>query len=641
MTKWSLVAELLSLVILTIIYSYYREKNAPRSHRRRIFDIAFWLSVSSIILNFACVYTISNYTSYPSWLNMSMNTAYFVTSVFMCNAVALYLFDLLLEYSYKKHCYKIAAAILFVMCTLFLAVAVSNPFTGALFSFSKSGEYIRGPLNRTGYMIMAAEIFMVILCYIKNRDVVSSKVKRVISTLPPISFILMLVQLAYPHLLLNGTIMTVSILIIYINFQNCQIEKDYLTQLGNRKSFYEAISLKLKSRQHFHIISVSLKEFYRINQKYGHQFGDNLLYMVGKWLDTLPNSQAYRFGNVSFAVMYQYRRAEDADAAFAEICSRFESPWLLQNTICKLSAACCDIIWNGQQIDSETVIEYIESMSSLSKSFHSDRMRFDDETAALIARSHYLEDLIRKALQEDLFTIDLQPVYSCREKAFCGGEALVRLKDADGAPVSPAEFIPIAEKTGLIDQISWVVLDKVCSFLSSHRDLPMRSISINLSMQQFLNPELLNRIYKNLDSFDIPSGKLKIEITERIISQDIAAVKDVMSALTEKGIGFYLDDFGTGYSNFSVVMRLPFECVKLDKSLLSKLLDIPGDCEIIRSMISMFHNSGFMVACEGIETKAQADMVSLLGADLIQGFYYAKPMPAEEFADFMRKNGTM
>ena len=179
------------------------------------------------------------------------------------------------------------------------------------------------------------------------------------------------------------------------------------------------------------------------------------------------------------------------------------------------------------------------------------------------------------------------------------------------------------------------MLDRVCQFLASHRELPLESISINLSMQQFQDPSLLSRIESDLQRYDVPRGKLKIEVTERVISQDLGYVREMMKKLNQHGIGFYLDDFGTGYSNFAVVMQLPFECIKLDRSLLTQLIGSQNNKEIVRDVISLFHNSGFRVACEGIETAAQADIVTSLGTDLIQGFYYAKPMEPDAFAEFV------
>lgn len=111
-----------------------------------------------------------------------------------------------------------------------------------------------------------------------------------------------------------------------------------------------------------------------------------------------------------------------------------------------------------------------------------------------------------------------------------------------------------------------------------------------------------------------------------------------MERLSQHGIGFYLDDFGTGYSNFSVVMQLPFECIKLDRSLLTQLIDSQNNVEIVRDIISLFHNSGFRVACEGIETASQSDIVTNLGADLIQGFYYARPMEPTAFSRFIQSH---
>lgn len=636
MTKWSLLAEFLSLSMLSLMFLYYHEKGCLLSFRRKVFYWIFWLSISSIVVNIICVYTIAHTDAVPLPVNQILNTLYFMLVLLVSSAVALYIFDLVLEHVYRKDCYKKAVIGLVVLTSFYLCVALTNFWTKALFYFTEDGRYARGPLNRLGYVILGIELLMVLLCYFNNRAAVPPKVVRVIHTLPPVVAVLAGFQFFYPEILFNGTITAVVTLILYSNFQTCQVEEDYLTHLGNRRGFLSDISLKIKSNQPFQVVCVSLRRFNEVNQKFDHSFGDDLLYSIGKWMEGLcVNCRAYRYSGVSFAVIFPYRGAEEAEQRIQEIHQRFSDVWQCKGISCKLSASTCDLVWNGQAWTSNTVMEYLEIMVEMSKGSGSSMIRFNRAVAVSIEREKYLETVLRSSLKEDRFTIVLQPLYHCGRKAFCCAEALIRLNDYDGTPIPAGEFIPIAEKIGLIDEISWVVLDRVCQFLASHRELPLESISINLSMQQFQDPSLLSRIESDLQRYDVPRGKLKIEVTERVISQDLGYVREMMKKLNQHGIGFYLDDFGTGYSNFAVVMQLPFECIKLDRSLLTQLIGSQNNKEIVRDVISLFHNSGFRVACEGIETAAQADIVTSLGTDLIQGFYYAKPMEPDAFAEFV------
>lgn len=636
MTKWLLFGEILSLCIIQLMYVYYREKNAVMSFRRRLFYWIFRLSSASVILNIICVCAIENYGLFPRWFHISANTLYFILIVFVCSIIALYVFDLILEQVYRKDCYKKAVAALSFFFLTFACVAVSNVWTGKLFSFTQDGEYRRGPWNRLGYGVMGAELLLLLLCYYQNRSAVSKKVIRVVRSLPLVAFVLTGFQFVYPEMQFNGIIMAAAIYILYTNFQLCQVEKDSLTQLGTRKAMLEDISLKMKSGQAFQLVSVSLKRFGVINQKYGYLFGDALISMIGEWFGRLSgDGSTYRFSRVEFVTVFPYRGEESADRNIKNICSRFENNWECKKVTCKLESRIFNLIWTGEELTPGRLLEYMDAVKELPEYHSQNYLRFTPAMAERFEDIKGVERVIQAALKEKQFFIALQPFFCCREHKFCSGEALARVSDFDGRPVPAEKFVPVADRMGVLDDITWMVLERVCKFLSEHRELPLETVSVNLSMEQFLDPVLPEKIIAVLEQFDIPSSKLKIEITEHVIAQDLEHVKKVMCSLCEKGIGFYLDDFGTGYSNFSVVMHLPFEMVKLDRSLLSHIMDSEENRNVLRQLILLFHSMGIRVVCEGIETKEQSEIVTELGADMIQGYYYARPMEPEAFSDFI------
>ena len=203
--------------------------------------------------------------------------------------------------------------------------------------------------------------------------------------------------------------------------------------------------------------------------------------------------------------------------------------------------------------------------------------------------------------------------------------------------ISPGEFIPFAEENGLIDDISWLVLKKCCQFISEHMDMPLESISMNMSIQQ-MDVQIFDKIIQCKRDFDFPARKLRIEITERVISENPTMAVDVMKNLSDGGICFYLDDFGVGYSNFAGMLNLPFKAVKLDRSLMNKITESLKDFQTIKYIVKMLHNAGFTVIGEGLETKEQVEKAELLGIDRIQGFYYAKPMPEEQLIGFIEEH---
>lgn len=551
MIVWSQIAEFLALILLFLISLYFHDRRQTRSRRRTLFWICLVLSIFEIALNAVCVITISQYEHVPHWLNMLLNSLYFLSSVWVSSILALYIFNLLLEHVYEKHCRTNAVIGLLLLNALFFILVIVNLQTGILFLFDSDGGYHRGVFNRAGYVVMFIELCMVIICYLRNRSSVSKNVQQVIHTLPPIILGLALFQICYPQILLNGITIAFADLVLFINFQNYQVGTDSLTHIGNRKSFYQELALRIAGKQQFQIITISLKHFAVVNQRFGYQKGDDFLYAIASWLDKCdPSSRAFRFGNVSFALVSPFLSQDKAACNLDKIQMRFQDGWTLGD------------------------------------------LHFD------IA------------------------------------EALLRLSDYSGTPISPGEFIPLAEETGLIDEMSWIVLEKVCRLLGENPALEVESISINLSMQQFLDLHICQRITACLQRYQVPPDKLKIEITERVIAYDLPYIRSVMDRIAQVGIGFYLDDFGIGYSNFSSIMHLPFECVKLDRSLFDKLLVSKKDRTIVQTMIELAHSVGFQVVSEGIETQQQADLLMVLGTDRIQGYHYARPMAEKEFLAF-------
>ena len=195
----------------------------------------------------------------------------------------------------------------------------------------------------------------------------------------------------------------------------------------------------------------------------------------------------------------------------------------------------------------------------------------------------------------------------------------------------------MAEDNGLIDQISWIVLEKVCRFLGSHPELPLDIASVNLTGQQILDPSFIGRIEALLADCRLDGRHLRLEITERTITEHFDEVKRVMERLAERGIRFYLDDFGTGYSNLASMLSLPFEVIKFDQSLIKIMDGTPQGQRTIGLLAEIMHENRYQIVAEGIETEAQARMAHEKGLDSIQGFFYARPLPEEKLIEFLTK----
>ena len=208
--------------------------------------------------------------------------------------------------------------------------------------------------------------------------------------------------------------------------------------------------------------------------------------------------------------------------------------------------------------------------------------------------------------------------------------------DSEGNLISPSIFIPLAEQHGLINEIGSITLLSAGRLLENTDPEQLKVVSVNLSMQQFMSADLVSDLQALTERFHFDPSRLKLELTERVLSEDIPRMKQMMTELQQMGFLFSLDDFGIGYSNLSTVLDYSFSSIKLDKSLIQGYSDNKQSAFIVNAMLDLFHHMGCQVVAEGVETEAQAQALISRGADWIQGFYYAKPMPEAEFLQFLR-----
>ncbi|MDO4274383.1 MAG: bifunctional diguanylate cyclase/phosphodiesterase [Eubacteriales bacterium] len=632
-----LITEYLALVIIVILTMFFYEKKSIPASWFSLYRWCLALPALSILVDIICV-VLMDVEEVPHWLNMLLNSSYFLLSVLTCSVMALFLFGKILEHVYDKHCMDRAKNVVMILTGIFLIILVTNFYTKWLFWFDQQGHYHRGILNHAGYYVMLAEGFFILLCYHKNRSSVGNMVSRALKMTVGVTFFLAVIQMMFPNIMLNGTLMAYADMIFFIHFQSQRVGFDTLTGLGNRKRFLDELSLRLNSGQQFQIVLVSLRNMDAVNKKYGSKCGDELLYSVGASLDNLDNEvNAFRFGNVTFAVFCPYWTEEQADKNVKQIRDRMEGLWQIGNFSAHVSFRWGNLIHRNEPWQPAEVTEFLEYMLWYMKTEKIKSIDFNEETEYRVRYRNELIHLVRNAVEEGRFTVWFQPVYDLGTCGFSSAEALVRLWDRKYGMISPGEFIPLAEDIGLVEDINWIVLDKVCRFWKENPELPLHSISVNMSMPQLLDENFPQKVEDLLDKYGISREKIRLEMTERVTLSDGAYVKEMMKKLADKGVFFYLDDFGIGYSNFTSALQLPYECIKLDKSLMDSLEANEQNFRIVRTVTDVFHDIGCQVIAEGIETEQQADMAAKMGMDKIQGFYFAKPMPGEKLVDFLKE----
>lgn len=636
MLNWSLATEGFSFVVIFVLLLFTHRRTYLPGFRLRGHLLSLYLSLASIALNMLCVYTIEAAAYLPLWLNLALNSLYFFLILLLSTRMALYILQLILEHTYNPRALKLGKRVLAVLIVVFLLLIVWNLQSGVLFYFNSAMEYQRGPLNQVGYAFLLVQLGVVVFCFFRYQSSVSSPVRKLMSIMPPLVVILTLFQYLFPEQLLNGAILAIVHLILYISFQSSSNEVDALTGLGNRNSFYEELTQRTVRKEGFHLVLLSLQRFIQINRRFGHRTGDLFLYEVGAFLSrSAPGAKAFRFGNVEFAVLFPGADPQESQRHFQTVFQRFQQPWKLGEKKSALSACFVEYchsspIWGPTQL-----LENLVHGLRLARQAPDRVVRFDQTVISALQRRAHLLDLLRQSIRERRFQVYYQPVQDLERGGFLTAEALVRLRDLDGTPVPPGEFIPLAEESGMIDKITWIVLEEVCRFLNTPEGQGLESVSVNLSMQQFADPSLAQRIHGIMAGHGVPHRRIKLEITERVLLNDREYMSAMMKEMSAQGFGFYLDDFGTGYSNLSSILDLPFEGIKLDKSIIDTFPANHRAATLVQACVALCHTFGTEIIVEGVETAEQADALARLGADRLQGYFYARPMPGEELAPLL------
>lgn len=641
--RWSLISECFSLLLLIVIFTRYfgYERNTALNSRQKLFLCCLLSAMGSIILNIITVLTISVPGCIPLWLAILFNSGYFLFTLVTCSLFAWFLFALTLEHVYDKHCMSRAKIVLASISAFSILIVFINLFTGILFYFDDAQIYQRGALNRLVYFFPLAELVLLFVCYQKNRNSVSDSMVYVMRSLPPIVLLLCLSQIFFPDFLLNGALSAFVSLLLFISFQTHSNERDSLTGIRNRDNFMTEMGLRIAGHQQTHIILISLVSFSDINLRYGHKFGDAVLYELARYLERLyPDGRAFRTSNMIFILTLPWVSQEQADAQLETVRKRMEEPWILGEKSCLLSFGMVDM--HCESIDSDTVSNLVERLEFALSQAKKNRsvVRYDKDLGRQLWQQKDLIGILRHSIQEHRFSVCYQPIYCCHRDVFCSAEALLRLNDYNGTPISPSVFIPLAESSGMIDELTWLVMEDACKLLSSGQVPELDSISINLSLQQFLDPNLASCLQKYLTLYQVDPSRIKVEITERFLLHNAAHAQQQFAALAAIGIELYMDDFGTGYSNLSSVLDYPFNFIKVDRSLVQHAPEDQRANLMLSTLVSLFHSLGKRLIMEGVETQDQADYIRHCGADMIQGFYYASPMPKDELPAFFKAHHT-
>ncbi|MCW8917422.1 MAG: EAL domain-containing protein [Gammaproteobacteria bacterium] len=425
---------------------------------------------------------------------------------------------------------------------------------------------------------------------------------------------------------------------------------DDLTGLPNRMLFFDRLKQRLarlgrNPELPFAILFLDLDRFKVINDSLGHTVGDQLLVEVAKRLRQCirPEDTLARLGGDEFTVLLEGVTSEREVLHITErIYTTLRAPFVVQGL--ELFAPCSIGVAFGhpRYHQPEEMLRDADTAMYRAKSESGTHTVFFDEAMHTSAMTRLtMESELLRAFENDELRIYYQPIISAQSGDLEGVEALARWPQAGGGMISPAEFIPVAEETGLIGEIGSWVLHEACRQVGEwQRALPQFHdlyVSVNLSGKQLLQPDLFNFIEGILRELEYNPKNLRLEITESTLMDNHATNTELLKKFRDHGYRFYIDDFGTGYSSLSYLHSFPFDALKIDRSFVNNLNAGGEHIKMVETIISIAHNFNMRVIAEGVETAAQHTQLKALGCEYLQGFLFSRPLPADELVALLAK----
>ena len=425
---------------------------------------------------------------------------------------------------------------------------------------------------------------------------------------------------------------------------------DRLTGLPNRFACSELFRELIGSQTKFVVVSIDINNFKNINDTMGFDIGNKVLTGIAMLWKNIAESGASgtndfvaRLSGDEFAIIIRdYKSEKDIETAIKKYESSLSNKLNVDGYDLYITASFGYAEYPTDADNIDNLFTFADAaMTELKRANSSEHILRYSPDILKLERTLEIEHKIRTALEKDNVFFNLQPQYDMEHK-LRGFEALARMKDENGDFISPGEFIPVAEKVGLVDKLDGAVFRKSSEFfgeLLRKYDLDI-ILSVNVSVRHLMKKDFIEEIKSILQNSNIPPKNLEIEITESIMIDSVDKALQVINAIEEMGVQIAIDDFGTGYSSLSYLNRFPANLLKIDKSFIDKVNDNDSSKQYVASIIAIGHIMGFNVISEGVEEDEQISVLKEIGCDYIQGYIWGRPLPEEQAEKLVRDSLT-
>lgn len=632
-----------AMILMAVLIIFFYEKNIIRTKLSSFFEIMLWGTFISNTLDFVRAVILSDGSRFGIMLSYAL-VGLALISVNMI-PVLYYIYSLR-SISKARHLTwpeRLGAIIPF---SLVAVLIISSPWTGLIYRLSDNGELSYGVLGAFLYVHWIIYLVHIIRSMVKKWDKIEPTSKYAVLGGSIVTIVACAVTYFIPQLLLVNFAAAIAVLLQYIAMESVDDYTNDKLEVLNENAFVDKVDVLIETKSEFEIFAIKLDGIAYLRTVLGRKNINNLLKSISNNLEVFSQGMGlFYLGASRFAIIAE--KDPGNWELLAELIEKyFRDTVEYGNITISIDAIMTilptELLANIKKADD--VIGLIDAATAEARKTSSEELYVaSDDTLADTRRKEEILHILKGAVREQHFEVYYQPIYSVKKQRYVSAEALVRLKDDRLGYISPEEFIPIAERNGLILEIGDFVFRTVCKCIMDNKicERGIEFIEVNLSVVQCMQDNLHEQLVSIMDEYRLPYHYINLEITESTATMSKDTLKGNMDELIKRGINFALDDYGTGFSNMMRIVDYPFHAVKLDKSLLWSAADKPKAKHALEYSIQMIKAMELDVICEGVETFAQADMLEKMGCDYFQGYYFSKPVPVNDFLTQLARDQAM
>ena len=620
------------ILVALLLVLYYKKFSAP-FQKYTLFLVLLWLNLISAITSLAS-FVLPGHA--PVWVLRLLNALYFFAHGATPTALFLYVCSLT-DYN-LTHFHQLSAWLVPTVINTILSVL--SIFFDIYFQLDPDGTYHRGPLIFIIYIFTCFHFFAIVYTLIQNHSLIPRLEQLSIHLFLVFMVSAIFIQLLFPNLVIESFICACCLMVSQLTVQNPEQIIDAPTRILNKSGFSYLLVPPLSDRKDFQVGFMILDNYYALEKVLGFDILEQRIQTFADYLRTNTGCLFARVENRRFCFVSQgFQDNGTVDAVLSklrEACTarqaKYPAPARMQFK--------CGILRCPRDASSFTeLMSLLDIAAQTSGSENACFTRLDDGDVAKLRRYKQVDQLVQTAVEDGSLYVMYQPIYCTENHRFCSAEALLRMRSKALGEISPAEFIPIAERNGAILKMTQFVLETVCRFLrtSGIQEYGIRRVDINLSTLDCTQTDISQRILNCIRQNNLLPSLVSVELTETAFSSLPESINRTLTALSREGVRVLIDDYGTGYSNLSRLTRFPLDIVKIDKSLIT---DIPGSATariVLDNTLEMMKRLRKKVLVEGVETQEQLDyLLPRNDCSYIQGYYFAKPISEEELVALFR-----